>query len=90
MGFPLRDGCTNGTDIGVAVCGAADGSCGPGLVSFILVLEEAVEEPDAVAPAVSVCVPRCQAGPFRGWKYGGGWRAVRSEPFRLSLGFGRG
>ena len=55
VGLPLREGCTDGADIGVAVCGAADGSSGPGVVSFVLAWEEAVEEPDAVAPAVLVC-----------------------------------
>ena len=34
---------------------AADGSCGSGVVSFVLAWEEAVEEPDTVGPAVPVC-----------------------------------
>ena len=57
VGFLIHKGCTYGADIGVDVRGAADGSCGPGVVVFVLVWEEAVEELDAMAPAVSVCVP---------------------------------
>ena len=51
----LREVCTDGADIGVALCGAADGLCGPGVVLFVLAWEEAVEELDTVAPAVPVC-----------------------------------
>ena len=57
MGFRLSEGCTAGADIGIALRGAADGSCALGVVVFVLAWEEAVEEPDAVAPAVSVCAP---------------------------------
>ena len=55
VGLQLCEGCTNGVDIGVAVCGAADGLCGLDVVSFLLAWEEAVEELDTAASAVSVC-----------------------------------
>ena len=55
MGLPVREGCTDGADISVAVCEAVDGSCGPFVVSFLLAWEEAAEEPNAVASAVPVC-----------------------------------
>ena len=55
MVFPSREGCTSGADISVAVRGAADGSCGPGVVTCVRAWEEAVEEPDAMASVVTVC-----------------------------------
>ena len=54
MGFPSRERCTDGAEIGVAVRGAADSSCGPGVVAFVLAWEGAVKESDTVASAVSV------------------------------------
>ena len=41
--------------MGVAVRGAAVGSCGPGVVAFVPAWEEAVEELDAMASAVPLC-----------------------------------
>ena len=46
---------TEGADIGVAVRGAVDGSCGPCVVVFVLGWEEASEKLDAMVSAVSVC-----------------------------------
>ena len=54
MRFLLREGCT---EIVFLVRGAANGSCGPGVVVFVLARDEAVEEQDTMAAAVSVCVP---------------------------------
>ena len=56
VGMPLCEGCTDGVDVGVALCGAADGSCGLDVVSFVLAWEEAVEELDTSASAVLVCM----------------------------------
>ena len=40
MGFPSRERCDEGADIGVAVRGAAVGSCGPCVVALVLAWEE--------------------------------------------------
>ena len=75
----LREGCTDSADISVAVRGAADGLCGPGVVSFVLARDEALEEPDAVAPAVLGCAPSAarRARPVGGTIAGIGVRYVR-------------
>ena len=54
MGFPSRKRCTDSANIGVAVRRAADGSCVPRVVALILAWEEAVQQPDTMASAVSV------------------------------------
>ena len=55
VGLPLREGCTDSVVIGVAVCGAAGGSCGLGVLSFVLSWEEVVEELDTRASALLLC-----------------------------------
>ena len=54
MGLPSREKCTDRVEIGVAVCGAADGLCGLGVVPLIRLWEGAAEELDTAASAVSV------------------------------------
>ena len=49
MGLPSRETCTDGADFRVAVPGAADGLCGPGVVAFVPAWEEAAAELDAFA-----------------------------------------
>ena len=55
MGLPSRGRCTDRAHVSVAVPGAADGSCGPGVVAFVPGWQEAPEELDAMASAVPVC-----------------------------------
>ena len=55
VGLPLREGCTDSVVISVAVCGAAGGLCGLGVLLFVLSWEEAVEELDTSASALLAC-----------------------------------
>ena len=50
VGLPSCEGCTDGAETGVAVCGAANG-----VVRLVRVWEEAAEELDTAASALSVC-----------------------------------
>ena len=54
MGLPSIEKCTDRVEIGVAVCGAADGLCGLGVVPLIRLWEGAAEELDTAASAMSV------------------------------------